>query len=657
MSINLTIAVNSNTKRASVTGKVALGEVVTVLVTGLPSDSIATSLQLGLYDSNNNLVGFSENPTSSDSGFEFSIGLKGEDLLSIFSSLRQSATKAFMSTIMDTEKKNLLAAFMIPIMNNPSFIQAGTSVTVVTVNHAENATIHVTAEQKQSWTEHVENTSVHITSEERNTWNSLTQSFSSLSTSVQSISSSLSGYSQSGHGHTISEITGLSDAFSAINQTISGLSIKDHKHLAADISDFPVLDFISTSMLSDTVTGIPRLVDGKLSENIIPKLAITDVEVFETISGVTAWAAAQKGDVAVILTGESKGSYILRGENPATIGNWQLLPVPAGTSTVLTVNGYTGNVVLNKADIGLDKVDNTADKDKPLSDPQATVLNQAIGAVYQALSTSAANAQSNLATGLSGKIGNSEKGTANGVATLDANGLIPASQLSLRYSITIASNIAERDALTPVENMRVHVNDATGDTTVATGWAEYLYTSGVWCKTSEGESLDVQFIISWNNLTDKPALFSGSYNDLSNKPIIPSKVSELTNDSGFLTTETAFNNSAAKNVINTGDGTKFLANDGTYKEITASGGAGLTKKKWTAFTVGSTLTGVVWSDILGVFTHGLNSEDIIVTTKYLNTETGRYGLAMVPWEIVDENSVVFDFTDISSNTFSVMICN
>lgn len=47
--------------------------------------------------------------------------------------------------------------------------------------------------------------------------------------------------------------------------------------------------------------------------------------------------------------------------------------------------------------------------------------------------------------------------------------------------------------------------------------------------------------------------FSGDYNDLTNKPTIPSKTSELQNDSGFLTSESepAFNASAAKNITST----------------------------------------------------------------------------------------------------------
>ena len=49
---------------------------------------------------------------------------------------------------------------------------------------------------------------------------------------------------------------------------------------------------------------------------------------------------------------------------------------------------------------------------------------------------------------------------------------------------------------------------------------------------------------SYNDLTDKPTLFSGSYNDLTNKPTIPTKTSQLTNDSGFAT-ETYVNNKVA----------------------------------------------------------------------------------------------------------------
>jgi len=42
---------------------------------------------------------------------------------------------------------------------------------------------------------------------------------------------------------------------------------------------------------------------------------------------------------------------------------------------------------------------------------------------------------------------------------------------------------------------------------------------------------------SYLDLTNKPSLFSGSYTDLTNKPTIPTNTNQLTNGSGFLTSE------------------------------------------------------------------------------------------------------------------------
>ena len=51
---------------------------------------------------------------------------------------------------------------------------------------------------------------------------------------------------------------------------------------------------------------------------------------------------------------------------------------------------------------------------------------------------------------------------------------------------------------------------------------------------SPAHGISAQDITNWDNKSD----FSGSYNDLTNKPSIPSKVSDLTNDSGFISSET-----------------------------------------------------------------------------------------------------------------------
>lgn len=79
-----------------------------------------------------------------------------------------------------------------------------------------------------------------------------------------------------------------------------------------------------------------------------------------------------------------------------------------GSTGVTSFNGRTGEVTpqngdYTKGQVGLGNVDNTADADKPVSTAMQTALN--------------------------GKVNSSEKGAANGIATLDANGKVPSSQI------------------------------------------------------------------------------------------------------------------------------------------------------------------------------------------------------------------------------------
>ena len=45
----------------------------------------------------------------------------------------------------------------------------------------------------------------------------------------------------------------------------------------------------------------------------------------------------------------------------------------------------------------------------------------------------------------------------------------------------------------------------------------------------------MSYVPSWSDVMGKPTLFSGNYNDLSNKPSIPANTNQLTNGSGFIT--------------------------------------------------------------------------------------------------------------------------
>ena len=106
-------------------------------------------------------------------------------------------------------------------------------------------------------------------------------------------------------------------------------------------------------------------------------------------------------------------------------------------------------------------------------------------------------------------------GVGGGVATLDANGKVPLSQLPAAVLggggavvQTGATVVASFDKLAEIESpysgQKAFVIDASGDDTVDAGWAEYIYdsTTSTWVKTGERESLDL--ILDWSNVMNKP---------------------------------------------------------------------------------------------------------------------------------------------------------
>ncbi|MCM0759932.1 hypothetical protein M7775_15345 [Sporomusa sphaeroides DSM 2875] len=115
-----------------------------------------------------------------------------------------------------------------------------------------------------------------------------------------------------------------------------------------------------------------------------------------------------------------------------------------------------------------------------------------------------------LAEALAGRQLTSEKGQANGYPSLDANGRVPITQLPANIKeMRVVANIAARNAIAGADlydGLRVRVLDATGDPTVASGWAEYVYDAAApaWIKLSEKESMDV--VIDFANIQNVPAV-------------------------------------------------------------------------------------------------------------------------------------------------------
>lgn len=88
----------------------------------------------------------------------------------------------------------------------------------------------------------------------------------------------------------------------------------------------------------------------------------------------------------------------------------------------------------------------------------------------------------------------------------DIQSLIDASISSLGGEMPVVADIPARNALvsTLTKNTQVLVLDATGDSTVTSGAATYLYrvSTTSWIKLSEAESLDL--ILQWANIQGKP---------------------------------------------------------------------------------------------------------------------------------------------------------
>lgn len=86
----------------------------------------------------------------------------------------------------------------------------------------------------------------------------------------------------------------------------------------------------------------------------------------------------------------------------------------------------------------------------------------------------------------------------------DIQELIDSSIADIGGETLVVDNIAARNALTLTKNTQVLVLDATGDSTVASGAATYIYrvSNTSFYKISEAESFDV--VLQWANIQGRP---------------------------------------------------------------------------------------------------------------------------------------------------------
>ena len=114
-------------------------------------------------------------------------------------------------------------------------------------------------------------------------------------------------------------------------------------------------------------------------------------------------------------------------------------------SSVTSVNGYTGTVILTKSDIGLANVDNTSDLNKPISTATQTALNGKQDNLVSGTSIKTINGQSVLGNGNIEITGDTGNGIVNILftSTTDTSGLVGQSGATDTYTITYSDNTTD----------------------------------------------------------------------------------------------------------------------------------------------------------------------------------------------------------------------
>ena len=102
---------------------------------------------------------------------------------------------------------------------------------------------------------------------------------------------------------------------------------------------------------------------GKIPTDQIPAISFSSVKIITSEAQMLGLTSAVVGSVAV-RTDVNK-SYILSADDPTILANWVMLLTPA--PPVQSVNSYSGNIILTKADLGLGSVDDYSAENLPLS--------------------------------------------------------------------------------------------------------------------------------------------------------------------------------------------------------------------------------------------------------------------------------------------------
>lgn len=288
------------------------------------------------------------------------------------------------------------------------------------------------------------------------------------------------------HSHGDGDITGLE--YSKIANKPSVFPPSSHSHGDADLSaidyskitnkplSFPAsshahaeYEVKSNKDIGGGYAGIGA--NGKISSALLPDLNVS--EVFPNVPSEAGMLAlgAGLGDIAV-RSDLLDIAWICINIPSNVIGNWRQLN---STGQVTSVNGYVGAVNLNKADVGLDNIDNTSDSLKPISNATQTALDLKAPTSHVG---SRGNAHTNATTTEAGFMAAADKTKLDGIAASAEVNQNAFSNIAVSGQTTVAAD-SKTDTLTIIAGTNVSITtDATNDTITinandtAVGWSE-----------------------------------------------------------------------------------------------------------------------------------------------------------------------------------------
>lgn len=322
---------------------------------------------------------------------------------------------------------------------------------------------------------------------------------------------------------------------------------------AAALEAAETVGFDITDYQAKAAKGQPNGYAGLDANGKVP-LSQLDTAVLGGLNYQGAWNAATNTPAIPAASSANKGQYFIVATSGATsvdgVTDWQAsdLIMSNGqfwhkldqTNQVLSVNGLKGAVTITKADVSLGSADNTSDANKPISTATQAALDLKLSVASKANNTDATTGTddikymtaaktkaaingatitqsqvANLNDALVLKLDASQRGVANGVASLDSNGKLPAAQVELTWAAiggkpTNFTPSAHTHVLADITNFQAY-SDQVSSTFSAYQLISAKGANNGYAGLNSVGKVDAGFLdVQWSLITGKPSTFAPS---------------------------------------------------------------------------------------------------------------------------------------------------